>query len=215
MKDVYGKAKKILQTQAFVEWLNKWKLTATELGWTHSNDVSKECIETLDRLLVEHNLGNTWKIPLLKSLYLDSIDVPIGEGIHIEVGGKPITQESISSGEIEIDANKRHLGVHVVITKQATMGEIKSFLKENEFLLHNLFKNLDLPESTKEGKELLLPYVVAVLKDNKGMTYPEIATFLCDAYANDGYSKDFLEKFNEKYLQKIYSEFKQKLHYKK
>ncbi len=202
---------KIVYTPDFKKWLDKWK------AFVSSNDISAidalptSCETELISLLKFHKIGYSWKTPLMNSLFLESLDLPLDDGIHIEVGGKVLTEASLTAKYIEVEEDKKLEGVHIVVTKDTSPHELSSFIKKYQTLLHGLYKLLGLPASVKEGYDVNIVNAIVTMRDKKKMKFKDIATFLYDAYSEQENPKQSLEKFNETNVQKIYSDFKKSL----
>ncbi len=202
---------KIVYTPDFKKWLDKWKAFVSSKNIPSKKDLPNKCESELLTLLKSHNIGYSWKDPLINSLFLELLDLPLDDGIHIEVGGTAITEVSLTAKTFVVDEGRKLEGVRIVITKDISPHELSSFIKKYQTLLHGLYKHLGLPASVKEGYDVNIVNAIVTMRDKKKMKFKDIATFLYDAYSEQEKPKQSLERFNETNVQKIYSDFKKSL----
>lgn len=145
-----------------------------------NEDIAKKLIE---RVLRERNIPLSWLEPLYNTILLDYVDLPVGDGIHIEIGGETLTQ-SKELDKDKIDPEVKEL--KIAITKNTSKEELLNFIKDNDLLLSQLQSTLRLPlDPPIRTKQTLYALAVFEMRDRMNMSFEEIATKLTDTIAND------------------------------
>lgn len=148
----------------------------------------KNAIAAITALLKKKNIPQVWVEPLYNTILFPSVDLPIADGIHIDIEGEVLTEKTkniytdpdlFNEGDIPTSYN-------IVVTRDISKEDLINFIEDNQFLLSNIQKALRLPKDPPvRSKNTLYGLAVIKLRDEQGLSFEEIATFITDSVNKD------------------------------
>lgn len=188
VENILNKSMRLMTDTEISGLLDKWK-NYFQSNKTFPDSKQKTGIKNeISSLLLGKNIPQCWVEPLFNSIFHQYVDLPLGDGIHIEVDGDVLTKNTNTIytdadifGEGEIPHEYK-----IVVTKNVSKDDLLNFIEKNEILLNKLQNNLKLPIDNKIGTKLTL-YALAVIKmrDEEHKTFKEISDFIYNAISDD------------------------------
>jgi hypothetical protein len=176
--DIYNQYIKITQDPDFQALLKK----AIPILNDPDSDDSFDYIKAVENFIKVKKLPLNWKQPILNMLRYNAPDFPLDNGIEIKVGDNIITANHSSfiviknnkSGDFDVEKK-----ISIVITSKMKTEKILEFIRNFQTDIEHWQNLLNFPDFYKSNwKKMPLALAIFVLKDEKGLSFAEIATKL-------------------------------------
>ena len=188
VENILNKSMRLMSDTEISGLLDKWKHYFQSSNTLPDNTQTQEIKSEISASLLGKNIPQCWTEPLFNSIFHQNVDLPLGDGIHIEVDGEVLTQNTSS---IYVNADLYSEGeipheYKIVVTKSVSKDDLLNFIEKNEMLLNKLQDSLKLPTDPKIGTKLTL-YALSVIKlrDEEHKSFKEITDFIYNAISND------------------------------
>lgn len=200
--NIYNKSFRLMMDKDILDFIDKQKIKLTKLNGKITKNFDKRCRSSLRDLLISKNVPTSWIEPLYNTIsgLGESVDVPIGDGIHIVVNDQVITKNTPDVYRFGSNVPRE---LSIVVTKKVSKEDLLSFIRKHDFLISKIQNALALPEDPPIGsKRTLYALTVIRLRDESKKSFEEIATFISDAIGTD---TDMTDKEKEKLLKMVSS----------
>ncbi|KKS62593.1 MAG: hypothetical protein UV28_C0008G0013 [Candidatus Collierbacteria bacterium GW2011_GWE2_42_48] len=186
--NVINKSLRLMMDDDLINLLDKQRKKLEKNAGEVTPSFKNDSIFAITVLLRQKNVPLVWVEPLYNTILSPSVDLPLADGIHIDIEGEVLTEKTkniytnpdlFNEGDIPRSYN-------IVITRDISKEDLINFVEDNQFLLSNIQKALRLPEDPPvRSKNTLYGLAVIRLRDERGLSFEEIATFITDSINKD------------------------------
>lgn len=186
--NIYNKSFRLMMDMDVINLLNTQKKKLADNDGKTTSDFKKTAISAIAKLLHKKNVPLAWVEPLYNTILFPSVDLPIADGIHIDIEGEVLTDKTKNGYANPELYNEGDIprSYSIVITRDISKEDLINFVEDNQILLSKLQKALRLPEDPPvRSRNTLYGLAVIRLRDEHGLSFEEIATFITDSINKD------------------------------